>query len=210
MRSTNLIFTGGGSRIPLGDRFSTDGLGSRMTKILTTAWIMIGVVVVGLLIWRRINYVPDEGCPVHKTDMVSLICAVEHFEKEFGVHPTGTTHQILSSLRGQNERELLFLILNDPPGAFLDPWGTPYEIEIEKEKITVSCAGANAVHGDEDDIVKTKEPNKVSISTDPSLRVVGDQYACGAQVPGSSLRQAPAGKQEARVRGGLGRKSNGS
>ena len=66
----------------------------------------------------------------------ALIAALLNYRKEYGQFPEGGAGEIMSALRGKNEKEVVFI---DPPptalndlGEMLDPWGTPFRITFDK------------------------------------------------------------------------------
>jgi type II secretory pathway pseudopilin PulG len=84
--------------------------------------------------------------------------ALQAYRKETGSYPTGQTENILQQLRGTNASGSHYLL---PPyrqgystNDYLDPWGTPYRIEVENEiNFVIRSAGKNGEFGDRDDQV---------------------------------------------------------
>ena len=112
----------------------------------------------GLCAWGLWRYMaPDhliDRIPVTQQDSWSIMLAIGLYGKEFGEAPKGGSAEIMAALIKDHPGTGPFL---DSPrirknGGLLDPWGTPYEIEILPEgRARVSSAGANKEHGDRDD-----------------------------------------------------------
>src|SRR6266566_1011756 len=91
-------------------------------------FILIATVAVGLILplMRR----PAEGIPIVKTEMQSLLAALQYYQAEFDKYPSGSSSEILQVLLGNNPKKRAFLSLEarstNNAGQFVDPWGTPY------------------------------------------------------------------------------------
>ena len=83
----------------------------------------------------------------------SIKIAMKQYRQEYGIFPTGSVESVLASLYGNNDRKIVFLELLTDHNKFnskgLDPWGTPYRIEIEE--VIVTCAGPDHKFGTADD-----------------------------------------------------------
>jgi hypothetical protein len=123
------------------------------------AVILIGVVLCGLLIpvtsSRRGVSAKLVLC---KYELTRLIAATEQYQAKYGSYPPGGRREFIRSLLGDNSDKIAFVELNrsrfNPAGEFLDPWGTPYEIQIiPGTNLAVRSAGKNKKFGDKDDQV---------------------------------------------------------
>jgi hypothetical protein len=93
-----------------------------------------------------------------KLEMSDLNAATAQYHNEYGSYLTGNSANIIQCLLGNNLRKIEFLSFNtnrfDSNGDFLDPWLTPYRIEIlAQTNLVVRSAGPNKKFGDADDIV---------------------------------------------------------
>ncbi len=100
-------------------------------------------------------------------EIISIGAAMEEHRKHLGHYPSGELADTLRSLRGENEKKIVFLLMDAKSagsgGEFLDPWGTPYRIEIQgTNHLRIASAGPNKTFGDGDDIQKssTNAPTK--------------------------------------------------
>jgi type II secretory pathway pseudopilin PulG len=100
----------------------------------------------------------------HDVHVIAL--ALDGFARENGDYPKGTAGEICRMLRGetvngQNPKKLDYLEaqaheLNEL-GEFIDPWGQPYRMSIDRVARVYSC-GPNRIdeHGQGDDIASWK------------------------------------------------------
>ena len=93
-----------------------------------------------------------------KMEMSDLNAAMIQYHNEYGNYLTGKSANAIQCLLGNNLRKIEFLFLNtnrfDSNGDFLDPWLTPYRIEIlAQTNLIVHSAGPNKNFGDADDII---------------------------------------------------------
>jgi len=121
------------------------------------AVILIGVVLCGLLI-PAIPRGQDAKIVLCRTEIARLITATEQYQAKYGSYPPGGRREFIRSLLGDNSDKIAFVELNrsrfNPAGEFLDPWGTPYEIQITTDtNLVVRSAGKNKKFGDKDDEV---------------------------------------------------------
>jgi type II secretory pathway pseudopilin PulG len=82
--------------------------------------------------------------------------AMQAYRKQTGSYPTGQTENILQQLRGTNDSGSHYLLhpyrRNYSTNDYVDPWGTPYRIEVESEiNFVIRSAGKNGEFGDRDD-----------------------------------------------------------
>jgi hypothetical protein len=104
------------------------------------------------------------------TEMVTIKTALEVYRETIGDFPHGDNTSILRLLRGENldgrnPTRIVFLYLRknqtNQSGETIDPWGTPYQIEmIGTNHIQIRSAGKNRSFGDLDDLVWPK-PEKL-------------------------------------------------
>jgi hypothetical protein len=132
-----------------------------MKKSIITCFILVAILAGGFFLFHQ-SRSPDciLTVKIHETDMNMLIVALQAYRNDFRKLPAGTTSNVISVLQGQNDFETQYLkVIHGERGIVRDPWNTPYRIEIEGDLITVSCAGPNGTHGDEDDFIKTRKLN---------------------------------------------------
>jgi type II secretory pathway pseudopilin PulG len=74
-----------------------------------------------------------------KVAVTNLSAALQSYDTEYGSLPTGTNAEIMNALRGANPHKIAFFESRadrfDKIGAFLDPWGTPYHIDLSDPKV---------------------------------------------------------------------------
>lgn len=88
--------------------------------------------------------------------------AIFQYHNEFAIAPTGTASQILSQLIGNNERRIVFLQTGSETtnrvGELCDPWGTPFQISIDRtnpvtrDDIAIRSAGPDRKFDTRDDV----------------------------------------------------------
>jgi hypothetical protein len=77
--------------------------------------------------------------------------AMQKFRKEFGYWPVGTHAEIVRTVRGENDKGIVFLEMPEEKlteqGEVPDPWGTPYRILIDAKmgRARVHSAGPDGV-----------------------------------------------------------------
>ena len=96
--------------------------------------------------------------PMARIEISNLNAAFNQYHAEYGVIPQGTNSAVLKTLLGDNPRKIQFFNANpqriNSMGEFMDPWKTPYEIQIsDQTNYTIRSAGASRAFGDKDDIV---------------------------------------------------------
>ena len=73
-----------------------------------------------------------------KTDATQLLAAVTAYHKDYGTMPSGDSLEILLSLHGNNTRKIVFIEFYGKQiygqGSFLDPWKSPYRIDVSDPK----------------------------------------------------------------------------
>ena len=84
----------------------------------------------------------------------ALDAALLQFRSDIGRFPEGGAGEIISALRGRNEKEKTYIDLvpaavNDH-GEMLDPWGTPFRITFDSASNTprIQSAGPNLIFED--------------------------------------------------------------
>jgi hypothetical protein len=105
----------------------------------TTPWIRWLAIVAILLIacgflFPIVDRPPLERRNRTRTDVINLAAAIRQFTTEYGLPPSGSQAEIMNALFGDNARKIMFFETNpkwiSPAGEFLDPWGTPYRIDL--------------------------------------------------------------------------------
>jgi len=90
--------------------------------------------------------------------MTAISAALQEYNNKTGSYPEGDTKAVLKALSDNtNSQGHAYLVFNRVAGHLyedLDPWGTPYQIEIFGQTNFIICsAGKNMNFGDKDDIV---------------------------------------------------------
>src|SRR4051794_14070105 len=103
--------------------------GSCLAAIVVVAWILSPQKMIG-----------NKRSPkIHQThyEIVNFCAALSQYHTEFGEYPSGTKANILTTLLGENSKKILFLhvdpTLINSTGELMDPWKTPYKINIAGE-----------------------------------------------------------------------------
>ena len=91
-----------------------------------------------------------------RIEMANLIAALSQYQAIYG-YPTGGGSDTAKCLLGDNPRKIVFVNWRksqiSSAGEFLDPWRTPYQINLEPStNIIVRSAGKNTRFGDSDDL----------------------------------------------------------
>jgi hypothetical protein len=134
---------------------------TRLAWIKKLAWVLGVILIVGLLF-------PTVGLPhgskraAARTDLAGLLATLKQYQVEYATLPIGNAAEIMNALRGENSRKIIFFdgkpTAFNAQGAFLDPWGTPYRIDLSKPEAprVWSCGPNRRDEGgakDSDDIV---------------------------------------------------------
>jgi hypothetical protein len=93
--------------------------------------------------------------------LASFLHATEAYRTTFGSLPEGTPAEIAASLLGANPESKVFLEVTadrtNAQGAFVDPWGTAWEIwKAGENRLDARSAGPNRRFGDHDDLVASR------------------------------------------------------
>ena len=134
-----------------------------MKKIL----YVFGFLIFAVLMLPGLLQPPGDSKAANATEVKQLAHGLEEalleYRRDFGKFPAGTAGEIVSALRGQNEKEKTYLELapaavNDH-GEMLDPWGTPFRIGFDEKTHLprIHSAGPNLIfeekpskhHGDD-------------------------------------------------------------
>ncbi len=108
-----------------------------------------------------------------KTDVKNINTALNQLEIACSVLPSGDNRAIFRTLFGSNTLQIVFLATarTNSDGELLDPWGSPYEIEIlAQTNIVIKSAGKNGRWGDKDDYVFDGRKNEYLQDPSPELR----------------------------------------
>jgi hypothetical protein len=69
-----------------------------------------------------------------RNDTQQLVAALKAYQTEYGVMPSGNHAQIISALRHDNPKKIVFFEAPESrfsaSGEFLDPWKSPYRIDV--------------------------------------------------------------------------------
>ncbi len=141
-------------------------VGQTIRRKAAILWAAMGVlllaaVIVGGLAVFRANKVSQAR---HDVQVIAL--ALDGFARENGAYPKGTPGEICRMLRGetvngQNPKKLDYVEAQprelNGSGEFVDPWGEPYRMSVERGTRVYSC-GPNRIdeHGEGDDITSWK------------------------------------------------------
>lgn len=94
--------------------------------------------------------------------------ALQKYQIETDAYPTGQTTNIIKQLSSTNSQGYNFLNYPRREGSgryeFVDPWGTPYQIETaSRSNYLILSAGRNGEFDDSDDIVFSNASNSSAI-----------------------------------------------
>jgi hypothetical protein len=97
-----------------------------------------------------------------RTETFNLRAALNQYQIEFGEYPHGENGSILKALLGNNAKKIRFFDANpkrfNSRGEFLDPWKTPYKIQIiGNTNFAIRSPGADRVFGSQDDITNSAQ-----------------------------------------------------
>ena len=87
--------------------------------------------------------------------MWDVATALNEFETTYKEIPSGNSAAIFRALYGSNPKSIIFLSrgMTNDDGQMIDPWGTPYQIEIlQQTNFTILSAGHDQKFGDKDDV----------------------------------------------------------
>jgi len=96
---------------------------------------------------------------IASAQMLAIQTACSLYRNEFARFPFGDSFDIGLMLTGHNPKEKVFLdpddISTNGEGALLDPWGTPYQIQLAPDKLPfIESAGKDGRWGTKDDLPK--------------------------------------------------------
>ncbi len=123
-----------------------------------------------LLAFMLIPAISDNGRPSPKAkcilEMRLISDALHQYRKDVGEYPTGKTESILQQLRATNALGNHYLLYPFRKGysihEFVDPWGTPFRIEISQaSNFVVHSAGKNRQFGDGNDLYFSSSSNNL-------------------------------------------------
>jgi len=73
-----------------------------------------------------------------KTEMTGFVTCVKAYLDEYPALPSGGDAAVLKALQGENPRKIVFFVLRSTSfnsnGEWIDPWGTPYRIDLSDPK----------------------------------------------------------------------------
>lgn len=98
--------------------------------------------------------------PLAETEIANLKAALDEYHVQFGEYPGSENARILKALLGENPKKIKLFDANpkrlNSRGEFLDPWKTPYEIQIiGNTNFAIRSSGADRVFGNQDDITNS-------------------------------------------------------
>ncbi len=102
-----------------------------------------------------LKMVKEERVPEIRILLVSLKVALQQYRAQYGGYPQGDNAMITKALMGDNPKNIIFF---EPPqkrvtptNSLLDPWGTPFNMQIDGSTIKIRSAGPNRLFWDADD-----------------------------------------------------------
>ena len=137
-----------------------------MPSFMKKALLVIAFLAFAVLMLPGIIHPPGESAANSGSDVRQLARALEtallEYRKEMGRFPAGGADEILSALRGKNDKGQSFIEIPqtavNEQGEMLDPWGTPFEITFDEQRRIpkIHSAGPNrefqekpSKHGDD-------------------------------------------------------------
>ena len=120
------------------------------------AALIFAALILAVLMLPGILQPPAESTADNGSEVKQLARALDlallEYRQEFGRFPEGQGGEIISALRGKNERGKTFLVLNENSavnelGEMLDPWGTPFRITFAADATVpkIHSAGPNLI-----------------------------------------------------------------
>jgi hypothetical protein len=120
--------------------------------------LVIALLVVIAIFWAILTVTPNcvyTTAQQSVVEMHAIRIACAAYRDKYGAFPTGDNATIMRTLTGENLKSIVFLEISKDStatnGAFLDPWGRPYRIDLTGKEPLVTCAGPDARFGTEDD-----------------------------------------------------------
>ena len=99
----------------------------------------------------------NEGTKPVDAELRAIAGTLTQYYQAYKEYPQGNAKEVAAALLGQVPGRKAFLEWNqrriDPNGELLDPWGTPYFIQINGEKIELRSAGPDRLLWNADDQV---------------------------------------------------------
>ncbi|MDQ3620968.1 MAG: hypothetical protein M3463_00540 [Verrucomicrobiota bacterium] len=108
--------------------------------------------------WYKSIGLPDgEGTSRVDVHLGGISGTLGQYYQTFNEWPQGNNREVAAALLGENPKKTVFLGWHksetNSDGELLDPWKTPYYIQITGDKIEIRSAGPNRLLWDEDDKV---------------------------------------------------------
>jgi hypothetical protein len=140
-----------------------------LTIVLTPPVFILYLLIPALAAHRSGRHPIEDRTAV---EMSGICMALQQYESECGVFPSGTNAAIFQLLYGTNPFHRDFFNPTDRTnihGEFLDAWGSPYEIEINsRTNVLIKSAGPNGRWGDTDDYVLLYDGRNAGFVQKPS------------------------------------------
>jgi len=107
----------------------------------TVATAIVIMIVLSIFVFPMFNR-PKEG-KIIGPEIEELGKAMETYQSEFGVLPTGNHREIWRALRGENPGKKAFSSLDreDDNGRLLDPWNHPYQFFVSSDGFVIRSGG---------------------------------------------------------------------
>jgi len=142
--------------------------------IFYTVTLVLITILIALLLPLVRNGRTDSGYPLSRTkmDVSNINIALKQFDVAGRILPSGDNPSIFRALFGSNVLQIAFLRSEriNADGELLDPWGSPYQIEmLGQTNFLIKSAGKNGRWGDVDDYIS--DGRKDQYLQDPSPRL---------------------------------------
>ena len=86
-----------------------------------------------------------------REDMESLRNALLAFRNDYGHYPTGDYASVMAAIGGDNHNRVTYLLFTERDTGLLDPWGSPYRVQLRTDEPIIACAGPDGSFGTADD-----------------------------------------------------------
>ena len=125
---------------------------TRQRRFSAGFWIALLIIALFVLGWRMLLTSGGghiERIPIIETQMDAIYGALREYESAYDSFPSGDNRAIFNALRGQNPRQIVFLLSStnssSRDGELLDPWGTPFKVYLSGNETIVRSAGPNKI-----------------------------------------------------------------
>lgn len=136
----------------------------RFTKVFSLALVIVIsgflFVVLALSSWQKFRH-PGQKVVLARVITMQIDTAIRAYATEYGTPPAGDNVAVVAALMGQNPRQVTFFEIPshflNTRGELIDPWDSPYHIQIRGAEVRVWSCGKDRIDNDgaqgSDDVV---------------------------------------------------------